>query len=116
MLDEMVLMEMADMLSVASDSTRLKILISLLGEDFAKSKDEPHHCGLLDSPKIEKSVNEIASEANCSPSLCSHQLKVLRDADLVDGRKIGRKMLYSLSDAHVKELLEVVLEHVLERL
>lgn len=35
MIDEITLAKMADMLSIASDQTRLKILVCLLGEDFA---------------------------------------------------------------------------------
>ena len=95
--------EMENMLNVVSDSTRLKILFSLLDEDIQK---EVFH---------EKCVSEIQAFIGASQSLVSHQLKVLKDADLVNARKEGTKIYYSLKDEHVRKLLEVVLEHVLEK-
>ena len=107
MIDEITLANMADMLSIASDQTRLKILLCLLGENF--TEEEP--------PKepIERNVNEIVASVGASQSLVSHQLKILKDADLVQARRDGRQVFYSLSDIHVQKLIEVVLEHVLEK-
>ena len=107
MIDEITLANMADMLSIASDQTRLKILLCLLGENFAEET----------SPKepIERNVNEIVAAVGASQSLVSHQLKILKDADLVQARRDGRQVFYSLSDIHVQRLIEVVLEHVLEK-
>ena len=64
---------------------------------------------------IEKCVSEIVETTGCSQSLVSHQLKVLKDADIVKTRRDGLKIYYSLKDAHVKELLNVVKDHVEER-
>jgi len=107
MIDEITLANMADMLSIASDQTRLKILLCLLGENFTEGE----------SPKepIERNVNEIVASVGASQSLVSHQLKILKDADLVQARRDGRQVFYSLSDIHVQKLIEVVLEHVLEK-
>ena len=44
----------------------------------------------------------------------SHQLKVLKDADLVRTRKEGTRVYYSLKDRHVRLLLGVAYEHVME--
>lgn len=87
---------MEDMLNIASDSTRLKILYSLVGE--------------------EKSVSSIVAEIGASQSLVSHQLHVLRNADLVSFRKEGTSVYYRLADEHVTQLLSVVYEHVCEKL
>lgn len=64
---------------------------------------------------VEKCVSEIVEGTGCSQSLVSHQLKVLKDADIVKTRRDGLKIYYSLKDGHVKELLNVVKEHVEER-
>jgi len=103
MLEELTLAKMADMLSIASDETRLKILVCLLGEEFPKKKEQ-----------CELPVSEIVEITGASQSLVSHQLKILKDADLVQARRDGRQIFYSLSDHHVVDLVEVVLEHVTE--
>lgn len=91
-----VLDQMEQMLNVASDFTRLKIMYAI-----------------SDS---EKSVNEIVNEVGASQSLISHQLKVLKRANLVSRRKEGTKIYYFLSDEHVISLLNIVSEHVLEEM
>lgn len=106
MIDEITLAKMADMLSIASDQTRLKILVCLLGEDFTSK-------GQGGAP-IERNVSDIVALTGASQSLVSHQLKILKDAALVESRRDGRQIFYSLSDRHVAELVEVVLEHVSE--
>ena len=63
---------------------------------------------------IEKCVNDIALEIGASQSLVSHQLKVLKDADLVRTRKEGTKVYYSLKDKHIRLLLGVAYDHVME--
>ena len=92
--------KMENILNIASDSTRIKILYSLLGDN--------------DSSIHEKTVSEIVEEINASQSLVSHQLKILKDARLVNARKQGKNVFYSLCDEHVRLLLEVVFEHVME--
>ena len=87
--------KMETILNIASDSTRIKILYSLLNEK-------------------EKTVGQIVKEVEASQSLISHQLKVLRDARLVTTRKEGKNVHYALSDDHVEMLLKVVFEHVME--
>lgn len=89
-----VLEKMEELLNVASDFTRLKILYSISSE--------------------EKNVSEIMEEVGASQSLISHQLKTLRKNHLVDTRKDGHKVYYRLADEHVNKLLEVVHDHVLE--
>lgn len=64
---------------------------------------------------IEKCVSEIVEATGCSQSLISHQLKVLKNENLVKTRRDGLKIFYSLKDGHVKELINTVKEHVEER-
>lgn len=112
--NEDVISKMRDMLAIASDMTRLKILLSLLDE--SKCACGCDNCGKCSSREcmIEKNVSEIVEETNASQSLISHQLKVLKDFDLVSTRRDGKKIYYSLKDGHVKQLISVVLEHALE--
>ena len=91
---EHVINKMQGTLKIAADATRLKIMFYLLKE--------------------EKCVNDIALEINASQSLVSHQLKVLKDGEFVKSRKEGTKIYYSLKDEHVRQIMEITLEHVLE--
>lgn len=97
---EKIIDAMEEMLNVASDSTRLKILYSLLP---SKGKNS------------EKSVSDIIKDIGASQSLVSHQLRVLKDADLIGSRKEGTRVYYYLKDEHVYELIKVVYEHVCEK-
>ena len=107
---------MQSLLVTASDTTRLKIMLALLDDDLCCHGSEGHHCDDCKclSCMIEKCVNDIANEIGASQSLVSHQLKVLKDADLVRTRKEKTKVYYSLKDKHVRLLLGVAYEHVME--
>lgn len=94
--NEEMIDRMEETLNIASDSTRLKILYTLIGE--------------------EKSVSEIVDAVEASQSLVSHQLQILRKSDLVSFRKEGTSVIYSLADEHVEALLSVVYEHVKEKM
>ena len=87
--------KMENLLNIASDSTRLKILYAI--------------------SDTEKSVSEIVDLVGASQSLVSHQLQVLRKAHLVSTRKDGTRVFYSLDDDHVNRLLTLVYEHVNEQ-
>ena len=109
--------KMERMLSVCADVTRLRIMLSLLDErECTCCCGELSCCGKCKtlSCMIERCVSEIVDETKCSQSLVSHQLKVLKDADLVKTRKVGLRVYYSLKDGHVKELLNILKEHVEE--
>ena len=107
--------KMESLLETASDATRLKIMFALLDDDECCCGYD-HECGACQSLNcmIEKCVNDIAAEIGASQSLVSHQLKVLKDADLVRTRKEKTKVYYSLKDKHVRLLLGVAYEHVME--
>ncbi len=91
---EQIITNMSELLFIAADETRLKIL-----------------CTLLDGSK---NVSEIVAATDASQSLVSHQLKVLRNANLVSTRKEGNFVYYSLTDDHVEKLINVAYEHVTE--
>ena len=110
--------KMQSLLETASDTTRLKIMLALLDDDLCCHGQGGHHCDDCQclSCMIEKCVNDIANEIGASQSLVSHQLKVLKDADLVRTRKEKTKVYYSLKDKHVRLLLGVAYEHVMEEI
>ena len=94
LLDEDELIEMAELFKMFGDSTRIKILSVLFGG--------------------EKCVQEITDATGSSQSAVSHQLRLLKQARLVRSRRNGKQVCYSLADDHVKTILEMGLEHVLE--
>lgn len=59
-------------------------------------------------------VHEIAERLGREQSAVSHQLRVLRDRQLVRTRREGRHIYYALADGHVRDLFEVAVEHVRE--
>ena len=110
--------KMESLLVTASDKTRLKIMLALLDDSLCHCGHCEHEhncssCTTLDC-MIEKCVNDIAGEIGASQSLVSHQLKVLKDADLVGTRKEGTIVYYFLKDKHVRLLIGVAYDHVME--
>ncbi|WP_037588650.1 ArsR/SmtB family transcription factor [Stenoxybacter acetivorans] len=93
--DEAVLMDLADLFKVFSDSTRVKIL-----------------CALQHS---EMCVCDIAVLLGMTKSAISHQLRQLRQTRLVKNRKDGKVVYYSLDDEHVGNVFKQGLLHVRER-
>ncbi|MDP8298362.1 MAG: metalloregulator ArsR/SmtB family transcription factor [Candidatus Tantalella remota] len=66
--------------------------------------------------KAELCVNELSQILDMSHSAISHQLRALKDLDLVRYRKDGRRSYYSLNDEHIENLFNEGLKHVLERM
>lgn len=91
--DELIF-EMAELFKVFGDSTRMKIISSLLEDELC--------------------VGDIAVLTNSTPSAISHQLRVLKQMKLVKYRKEGKIVYYSLDDEHVREIYEKGHEHVEE--
>ncbi len=94
MLDDDVLMDLADTFKLFSDSTRMKILNALLHEELC--------------------VCDLAVLLGMTKSSVSHQLRILKQSDLVRYRKDGRVVYYSLADDHVRPIFAQGLAHVME--
>ena len=88
------LFSMAELFRVFGDSTRIKIL-----------------CALFEQ---ERNVTEICELVGMSQSAISHQLRLLKQADLVSSRREGKMMVYSLADDHVKTIIYMAKEHLEE--
>lgn len=88
------LSHMTKLFKIFGDNTRISILSAL-------------NCH-------EMCVCDIAVLLDMTKSAVSHQLKVLRDNNLIKFKKKGKHAYYSLADDHVKEILDVALEHINE--
>lgn len=76
--------------------------------DFFKALAHPLRIRILELlADGEKSVNEIQQILSSEGSTVSQQLSVLRAKNIVVGRKEGKKVLYSLRDPAIFELLKV---------
>ena len=64
--------------------------------------------------RSELCVTDIAEAVELSQSAISHQLRMLKQMHLIKYRREGKNILYSLADDHVKTILEMGLEHLLE--
>ncbi len=95
MLNEEVLLMMADFYKAFSDSTRVKIIDAIYENELC--------------------VCDISVLLNMTKSAVSHQLKYLREMNLIKARKVGKEVYYSLADKHVKEVFEISKEHILEK-
>jgi len=56
-------------------------------------------------------VSSLADAAGCRPTVASQHLSKLRFAGLVEGRRDGRRVIYRLRGAHVRNLLAEALFH-----
>ena len=88
------ILDLADFFKVMGDSTRLQILMALIQDEFC--------------------VSDFSYMLNMSQSAISHQLKALKNAKLIRGRREGRVIYYSLDDGHIKDILAEALVHVLD--
>ncbi|MEM6991219.1 MAG: metalloregulator ArsR/SmtB family transcription factor [Myxococcota bacterium] len=59
----------------------------------------------------EACVSELAAASDEQLSTVSHRLRLLRTEGLVDRRRDGRHIYYSLADDHVIQLVRNALEH-----
>lgn len=93
-MDEEIMYDLADLFKVFSDSTRIKILCTLFDRDLC--------------------VSEIVEKIGVSQTAVSHQLRVLKQNHLVKYRRDGKSMIYSLSDDHVKTIINCAVQHIEE--
>lgn len=89
-----ILFDLADLFKVFGDSTRIRIMFTISDNEMP--------------------VTAIAEALNMEQSTISHQLRTLRQNKLVRVRRDGKQIYYSLDDDHVKKIIEMGLDHVLE--
>lgn len=75
--------------------------------EFFKALSHPLRIRILELlSEGEKSVNELQTLIGSEGSAVSQQLAVLRSKNIVDGKKDGTKVMYSLRDPAIIELLD----------
>jgi ArsR family transcriptional regulator len=85
-IDDSQASKLAMFFSIFSDKTRIKIIDILIDGEYC--------------------VHEIAHILGASQSSISHQLKNLRQINLVSVRKVGKHSFYSLKSNHIKEIFQ----------
>ena len=88
------LYDLAELFKVFGDSTRVRILYALFDRRLC--------------------VCELAEALGMTLSAISHQLRVLKQADLVRFEREGKTVYYSLADNHVRSILGCGMEHIRE--
>ena len=91
-----------------------KEIMDFIGELFKGFADPTRVHILYLLADRERCVTEIAEQVELSQSAISHQLRFLKQMHLIKFRREGKNILYSLADDHVKTILQMGLEHVLE--
>jgi DNA-binding transcriptional ArsR family regulator len=57
-------------------------------------------------------VCDLAATLTLTESAVSHQLRLLRNLQLVTNRRDGVVLYYRLADNHVSQLIRITLEHL----
>ena len=94
MTGEAVLYDLAELFKVFGDTTRIRILYALFESELC--------------------VYDIAEILNMTQSAISHQLRILKQAKLVNSRRSGKQIYYSLADDHVRTIIGQGMNHVTE--
>lgn len=90
-LDDPTASHLADLFSALSDPTRVRILAALMDGEV--------------------SVGDLVQQIGPTKSAISHQLRGLKDKQLIRSRKQGRQVFVAIDDEHVTELFQKGLEH-----
>ena len=90
------LFDLAELFKIFGDSTRIKILYILFESEMC--------------------VCDIAALVGVSQSAVSHQLRLLKQANLKKPRRDGKTVFYSLADDHVRTIINNGMEHIFEGL
>ncbi len=88
------LYRLAELFKIFGNPTRIRILSALKSHELC--------------------VCDIADLLGMTQSAISHQLRILKQMQLVKFRRDGRTVYYSLADDHVYKILSEGLEHVNE--
>lgn len=89
-----ILYDLADLFRIFADSNRIKILYALYESELC--------------------VGAITQVLGMTQSAVSHQLRALKQAQLVKYRREGKTIYYSLADDHVVTILAQGMEHIEE--
>ena len=85
---------MCEMLKILGEPSRMKIIFALM---------EGEMC-----------VQHLVEAVDGNQSAVSQQLKVLKSGKLINIRREGKNILYSIADEHVYKIVEMSKEHAIE--
>ncbi len=92
---EEILYDVAELFKVFGDTTRIKIICVLFEVE-------------------EMCVYDLAATLNMTQSAISHQLRILKQSNLVKFKREGKMVYYSLDDEHVKQIFDAGYKHIME--
>ena len=92
LMKEARLNQIADFYKALSDTTRIKIISVLENNDLG--------------------VSDIAVVIDTTKSVVSHQLKYLKEMNIVTSKKNGREVIYSLTDDHARQVFNMSCFHI----
>lgn len=82
----------SNIFSLLGDASRMKILLALMEGELC--------------------VYHICEITGGKQSATSQHLRKLKDGHIVKSKKQGNQVLYSVADAHIKNIIKTALEHV----
>lgn len=84
--------ELAVFYKLLGDTTRVKICLALVRQEMC--------------------VCDLANVLSMSKSAVSHQLRKLREHEIVSWRQVGKEVYYKLNDEHVEHILALGFGHI----
>ena len=91
-LGENEIAQMCKVYQLLADPVRLKIVLALMVGDMC--------------------VGDLTEVCGVTQSGVSHQLRVLRDNNIVKCKRLGQKMEYTIADEHIREMVEMGKAHL----
>jgi DNA-binding transcriptional ArsR family regulator len=92
-LDVSTATHVAELFRVFSDTSRVRIVSALVGK--------------------EKNVTELAKLVGVTESAISHHMRGLRQLHIVQARRDGKEVYYSIVDPHIVTLFKQGVDHVI---
>lgn len=86
-----LIVNLANFFKTLADPTRVRIISILI--------------------KGEQCVGCIAKETGMSQSAISHQLRFLRNTNIIKFRREGKNIFYSLADSHIQDIIKISIDH-----
>ena len=94
-LDEHLAAHVAELFSAFSDTSRVRILSAIIEQ--------------------EANVSALAQIVGLTESAVSHHMRGLRQMHIVQARRDGKEVYYSVIDPHIVELFQQGVRHVREK-
>ncbi len=91
-LDEHSAAHVAELFRAFSDTSRVRIMSALVGE--------------------ERNVTELAKLVGVTESAISHHMRGLRQLHIVQARRDGKEVYYSIVDPHIVTLFRQGVDHI----